>query len=82
MDSVKARATTDILLCFEKRHDMRLRSVSKQQAIFTSLKSWVSFSLRSADDPLHPESVNALPNVVDFLRVLRFPPTGNINRVS
>ena len=25
--------------------------------------------------------MNALPTVVDFLRVLRFPPIGNVNRV-
>ena len=27
------------------------------------------------------EFVDALPTVVDFLRVLRFPPIGNVNRV-
>ena len=25
--------------------------------------------------------MNALPTVVDFIRVLRFPPIGNVNRV-
>ncbi len=28
------------------------------------------------------ESVNALPKVVGSLRVLRFPPTGNVDRVG
>jgi hypothetical protein len=28
------------------------------------------------------ELVNALPKVVGSLRVLRFPPTGNVNRVG
>jgi hypothetical protein len=28
------------------------------------------------------EFVNALPKVVGSLRVLRFPPTGNVNRVG
>jgi hypothetical protein len=28
------------------------------------------------------ESVNALPKVVGFLRVLQFPPTGNVDRVG
>jgi hypothetical protein len=38
--------------------------------------------------PLEPSphvkrvKVNALPNVVGFLRVLRFPPTGKVDRVS
>jgi hypothetical protein len=31
--------------------------------------------------PIWKESVNALPKVVGFLRVLRFPPTGNVDRV-
>ena len=29
---------------------------------------------------LREECVNALPTVVDFLRVLRFPSIGNVNR--
>ena len=28
------------------------------------------------------ESVNALPKVLGFLRVLQFPPTGNVDRVG
>jgi hypothetical protein len=28
------------------------------------------------------KSVNALPKIVGFLRVLRFPPTGNVDRVG
>ena len=32
--------------------------------------------------PMWKESVNALPKVVGFLRVLRFPPTGNVDRVG
>jgi hypothetical protein len=28
------------------------------------------------------ESVNVLPKVVGFLRALRFPPTGNVDRVG
>ena len=28
------------------------------------------------------KSVNALPKVVGFLRVLRFPPTGKVDRMS
>ena len=30
---------------------------------------------------LREEFVNAVPTVVDFLRVLRFPPIGNVNIV-
>jgi hypothetical protein len=33
-------------------------------------------------DSLWKESVNALPKVVGFLRVLRFPPTGKVDRVG
>jgi hypothetical protein len=31
---------------------------------------------------MRKESVNALPKVVGILRVLRFPPTGNVDRVG
>jgi hypothetical protein len=43
---------------------------SSEQAPFTS-------------EIVYEELVNdALPKVVDFLPVLRFPPTGNVNRVG
>jgi hypothetical protein len=42
------------------------------------LRSWVRFSLRTHVK----ESVNVLPNGVGFLRVLRFPPTGKVDRVG
>ena len=35
-----------------------------------------------ATDSCETESVNALPKVVGFLRVLRFLPTGKVDRVG
>jgi hypothetical protein len=50
---------------------------SSEQAPFTSEYMGSILATDSCE-----ESVNALPKVVGFLRVLRFPPTGNVDRVG
>jgi hypothetical protein len=40
-----------------------------------------NFSMRLEPSP-HVKRVKALPKVVGFLRVLRFPPTGKVDRVG
>jgi hypothetical protein len=51
---------------------------SSEQAPFTS----EIVELRTHMTLKWKESVNALPKVVGFLRVLRFPPTGKVDRVG
>jgi hypothetical protein len=46
----------------------RLRWRSRQSSWLSPLRTWVR--------------VNALPKVLGFLRVLRFPPTGKVDRIS
>jgi hypothetical protein len=42
-----------------------------------------TFSMRFEPSPhVKRVKVNALPKVVGFLRVLRFPPTGKVDRVG
>ena len=50
---------------------------SSEQAPFTSEFVGLILATDSCE-----ESVNALPKVVGFLRVLRFPPTGKVDRVG
>jgi hypothetical protein len=49
-----------------------------EQATFTS--EFVGWIL--ATDSCEKSKVNALPKVVGFLRVLWFPPTGQVDRVG
>ena len=49
---------------------------SSERASFTS---WVRIQLGTTGH-VKRVKVNALPKVVGFLRVLRFPPTGNVDR--
>ena len=57
-------------------------------AKWLSLRSQVQVSVRTFSMRLEPSphvkrvKVNALPKVVGFLRVLRFPPTGKVDRVG
>jgi hypothetical protein len=58
---------------------------SSEQAPFTSEIMAVMGSILATDSCMAlmwKESVNALPKVVGFLRVLQFPPTRNVDRVS
>ncbi len=48
---------------------------------FHLVKSWVQFSLKTRDTYVKTVS-HALPKIAGFLRVLRFPLTGNIDRVD
>jgi hypothetical protein len=51
---------------FSQSHDFL-----DSNSLFLLLKGWQVW-----------ESVNAVPKVVGFLRVLRFPPTGEVDRVA
>jgi hypothetical protein len=55
---------------------------SSEQAPFTSEIVGSILATNSCMTLLWKESVNALPKVVGFLRELRFPPTGNVDRVG
>ena len=55
---------------------------SSEQATFTSEIVGSMLATDSCMTLMWKESVNALPKVVGFLRVLRFPPTGNVDRVG
>ncbi len=47
------------------------------------LLTWVQFPLGTTyDSYMKRVSQRSLPKVVGFLRVLRFPPTGNVDRVG
>jgi hypothetical protein len=54
---------------------------SSEQAPFTSEFVGSSLTTDSCVDSCE-KSVNALPKVVGFLRVLQFPPTGKVDRVG
>ena len=69
-------STRKCLSCRLHYWDLRWRS--RQSKRLSPLRSWVRFSLRT---PVKKESVNALPKVVSFLRVPRFPSTGKVDRV-
>ena len=53
-----------------------LRWLSRLSDVLPLLRSRVRFMYRTCE-----EFVNALPKVVGFLRVLRFPPIGKVDRV-
>ena len=55
---------------------------SSEQAPFTSEIVGSILATDSCMTLMWKESVNALPKLVGFLRVLRFPPTGNVDRVG
>ena len=53
---------------------------SRQSKQLSPLRSWVRFSLRTHDTSV--KRVIQRSAVVGFLRVLRFSPTGNVDRVG
>ena len=57
-----------------------LRWLSRVSDVLPPLRSRVR-SLYRTSDRTWEEFVNALPKVVGFLRVLRFPPIGKVDRV-
>ena len=68
-----------LLWIFPEPHDSSHRG---SRALATRLSS-VRFTLDLKPSPhVKRGIVNALPKVVDFLRVLRFPPTGKVGWVG
>ena len=65
-----------------------LRWPSGYRTCLSPLRPQVQVSVRTFSMRLEPSphvkrvKVNALPKVVGFLRVLRFPPTGKVDRVG
>ena len=59
----------------------RSRWLSRLSDVLPPLRSWVR-ALYRASDRTWEEFVNTLPKVVGFLRLLRFPPTGKVDRVG
>jgi hypothetical protein len=59
---------------------MRVYGAIVTASAFSPPRSWVRLSVQAHDT--HVKRVNAPPKVVGFLRALRFPPTGNVDRVG
>ena len=55
--------------------------LSRLSEVLPPLRSWVRALYRTADCA-REEFVNTLPKIVGFLWVLRFPPTGKLDRVA
>ena len=70
-----------LTLCLRLLYICRLLYISRLSDVLPPLRSWVR-SLYRASDHTWEEFVNTLPKIVGFLRVLRFPPTGEVDWVG
>ena len=67
---------------------VKVNALPKVVGCLSPLRPQVRVSVRTFSMRLEPSphvrrvKVNALPKVVGFLRVLRFPPTGKVDRVG